>query len=342
MTQQPILVAVAHPVVHPEAMHVAAATGRPIIDTNDPRDIARHIERCAAVLVCATVSQSLPPTMRGRVFLVCPDPGPPDWKAAVQCHAEQAFVLPAQAPELLQALGRDDPAVVQGTAVGVFPAVGGAGASVLAAAIARVAASYVSTAVIDADPYSGGLDLVFGLEESPGVRWGDMNLADGDLAGNIFAALPATSDGIRVLSAARTNVAAVESDITPHLGTALTSIRNVAELTIVDCTPATVAELAPVLDLVVMVVPAQVRPAAAATACAARLKAQHTELATIVRHIQWSGLEADDIERLTGVPILAELATIARLPKALDMQGLPARLPRPLQRAATAVLEELR
>lgn len=342
MTQQPILVAVAHPVLHPEAMHVAAATGRPIIDTNDPRDIARHIDRCAAALVCDTVSQSLPQHARGRVFLVCPDPGPPDWKAAVQCHAEQAFVLPAQAPELLQALGRDDPVLDQGTAIGIFPAAGGAGASVLAAAIARVAAQYVTTAVIDADPHSGGLDLVFGIEDASGVRWGDVNLAAGNLSGELFAALPATDDGIRVLSVARTNVAASRGDHVEHLGAALTSIRSAAELTIVDCTPATVLQLAPALDLVVMVVPAQVRPTAAAIACAAQVRAQHTDIAAIVRHIHWSGLDSGDIERMSGVPVIAEVGTVSRLPKALDMQGMPMRLPRPLIKAANAVLEELR
>lgn len=212
----------------------------------------------------------------------------------------------------------------------------------LAAAIARVAAQYVTTAVIDADPHSGGLDLVFGIEDASGVRWGDVNLAAGNLSGELFAALPATDDGIRVLSVARTNVAASRGDHVEHLGAALTSIRSAAELTIVDCTPATVLQLAPALDLVVMVVPAQVRPTAAAIACAAQVRAQHTDIAAIVRHIHWSGLDSGDIERMSGVPVIAEVGTVSRLPKALDMQGMPMRLPRPLIKAANAVLEELR
>ncbi|WJZ01480.1 septum site-determining protein Ssd [Corynebacterium freiburgense] len=342
MSNKPILVAVADPVLHPEAMHIAAATGRPIVDTCDPREIPRHLDRCAAVLVCAKVAHAIPKSTRARVFLVSPDPGPPDWKMAVVCQAEQAFLLPAQAPELLQTLGREDGAVDAGTVIGFVPAVGGAGASVLAAAVARIAAEYVSTVVIDADPESGGLDLVFGVEDVPGARWGDMQLGAHDIASNLLAALPATKDGIRVLSAARSNIVSVGSDSSEQYTAAITTFRGIAELTIVDCSPATIVELAPLLDLVVLVVPAQVRPTAAAARCAAQLKAKHVDIVAIGRHIQWSGLEPQDIERISGVPVLAELGTISRLPKLLDMQGLPMRIPRPMRQAAQAVLEVLR
>ena len=53
MTSTFILVAVSDPVIHPEATHVAAATGHDVIDTIDPREITRLLPRAHAVLVDA-------------------------------------------------------------------------------------------------------------------------------------------------------------------------------------------------------------------------------------------------------------------------------------------------
>jgi len=57
MTTTPtILVSVTDPVLHPEAINIAAATGMDIIDTSDPRDIVRHAPKAAAILVDATTA----------------------------------------------------------------------------------------------------------------------------------------------------------------------------------------------------------------------------------------------------------------------------------------------
>ena len=42
MSSTYILVAVGDPVIHPEATHVAAATGHGVVDTVDPREITRR------------------------------------------------------------------------------------------------------------------------------------------------------------------------------------------------------------------------------------------------------------------------------------------------------------
>ena len=57
MTTTPtILVSITDPVLHPEAINIAAATGMDIIDTSDPRDIVRHAPKAAAILVDATTA----------------------------------------------------------------------------------------------------------------------------------------------------------------------------------------------------------------------------------------------------------------------------------------------
>lgn len=47
----PVVAAVGDALLHPEAMHLAAVTGRPVIDVREPAETARHIARAFAVLI---------------------------------------------------------------------------------------------------------------------------------------------------------------------------------------------------------------------------------------------------------------------------------------------------
>jgi MinD-like ATPase involved in chromosome partitioning or flagellar assembly len=59
-----------------------------------------------------------------------------------------------------------------GQIIAVMPASGGVGATSLAAAIAvRAAAAQRTVVAVDLDPWSGGLDVTFGVEQEPGWRW---------------------------------------------------------------------------------------------------------------------------------------------------------------------------
>ena len=107
--QEAIVVAVEDPVLHPEAMHVAAATGRPVVETCVPAEVVRASRSASAVLVDAATAAVFTHERRDRVFFLGLDPGPVDWRRAMECHAEHAFLLPAQAPELLAMLGRAAP-----------------------------------------------------------------------------------------------------------------------------------------------------------------------------------------------------------------------------------------
>ena len=96
--QEAIVVAVEDPVLHPEAMHVAAATGRPVVETCVPAEVVRASRSASAVLVDAVTAAVFTHERRDRVFFLGLDPGPVDWRRAMECHAEHAFLLPAQAP----------------------------------------------------------------------------------------------------------------------------------------------------------------------------------------------------------------------------------------------------
>ena len=357
-----ILVAVGDPVIHPEAMHVAAATGHAVVDTVDPRDITRHLPRADAVLVDAeTAGHVATLGRRPRLYFLAADPGPVDWRAAMTCHAEQALVLPAQAAELLAELGHvSDPpgasggadarsATTPGTVIALTGACGGAGTSTLAAAVARTAAHdrLGPVTLVDGVGNSGGLDLLLGIEDDAGARWPDLRLGEGAVPGaDLRAALPATGDGIAVLAAARSTVADPFRLGPQAVSTVLGSLRSSPGLTVVDLPPEGLLQESgeAVLDAcgqVVLLAPAEVRAAAAAASLVARLVRSRTPVAVVARHRGWSGLSVADLERITHAEVIAELGTVTRLSRATELGGLPASLPRPLLTAARAVLAEV-
>ncbi|WP_050347688.1 hypothetical protein [Arsenicicoccus sp. oral taxon 190] len=88
--------------------------------------------------------------------------------------------------------------------IGVQGASGGLGASSLVSALAvRAAQSGRSVVCVDHRESGGGLDVVLGVEQRPGLRWPDLQRARGRLdAGELVPALPGQR-GVRVVTADR-------------------------------------------------------------------------------------------------------------------------------------------
>ena len=394
----PILIAVGDALLHPEATHLAAATGRPIIDSQGPGDLVRHYPRAFAVLIDAACAPDLAPLpRRDGVFLVRSEaslgmseemsegtseetsksvskatgglPAPSAGEAAGMVEGvADAFVLPAQAAELLKALGRlalaagpdqrqqrfasasghrraeparrgSDTFAAVGTVLSFVGATGGAGTSTLAAAVARAASPDTHPVVVDAHRYSGGLDLLFGVEEEVGARWGDIDIGEGRVdRAQLRQALPRTSDGIAVLTGARTTVVAVAGRPggLPADVDRVTTVLGAGGLTVVDAPPDALPNRC---DHAFIVVPAEVRAAAAAALISAECRAANTPVSLVLRHRGWSGLSAEEVERVAGADVVAEVKHLPRLVRETEVAGLPKRLPRPLVTAAEAVLE---
>lgn len=366
-SNQMILLAVEDPVLHPEALHVAAATGRQVVESTDPVDVLRHRHRVSAVLVDTATARSLLPAAadnstgtasggqgRGRIFLLGADPGPTDWKLAMQIHADQAFLLPAQTAELLAALGRQDTPVESrdqgvGTTIGVLGAVGGVGASTLAVVLAKMLAKRNGhrrgTVLLDAVPCSGGIDLLLGIEDTRGARWPDLGFRRGSIhVPDVLAALPATAEGIRVLSTARSTVADTAVLDGAELAAALDCLRAAdppLDL-IVDLHPGELLDAAlDHLDHLVLLIPAEVRAVAAAVARRLDPRLHRVPLSVVLRHRGWSGLDAAEVEEILGAEVTAELGSVSRLARNTEMRGLDGAPPRSLATVAEAVLADL-
>ncbi|AWB83227.1 septum site-determining protein Ssd [Corynebacterium liangguodongii] len=338
-SQPPILVAISDAALHTEAVHLAAATGRQVIDAAaeaHPAALARHADTAYAILIDA--ASSAPRRPRPGVFLVAGSVETIDAELAVCPQAQEGFVLPEQAAGLLRALGSLAQPPQVGRVLSVVGTAGGAGASTLGACLCRSAAADREPALVDAHRYSGGIDLLLGIEAAVGARWGEIVIGEGTIErAGLRHALPSTPDRIAVLTSSRTTINdpfVLDAGMLERAAEAL----GADGLTVVDCPVSLVPQRS---DVAVLVVPAEVRAAASAARIASELAAKSLDVALVVRRRAWSGLSTAEVERVAKEPVVAELPEIAGLTRQVETAGLPIRLPRPLARAAEAVLAEV-
>ena len=363
----PIVVAVDDALLHPEAMHLAAVTGRLVIDVRDPAETARHIARGFAVLIDDTFLAALAPSSEADalahpgMFRIC---GNADAEAEAGTGkasegsglVRDSFMLPAEAASLLKALGELEqrsphrnggPALPgSGVVLTFVGAAGGAGTSTLAGAVARTLAGKVATGsgagldpvLVDGHRYSGGLDLLLGVEDSVGARWGDIQIGDGNVdRGTFVRALPRTSDGIAVLTHSRSTLPAPIEDVStePAALERAVAVLGGGGVTVVDAPPGRHMVRS---DHTFIVTPAEVRAAASAALIAAECRAKSVPASVVLRHRAWSGMTVEEVQHVTKTEVIAEVPTVRSLTKDTEIFGLPARLPRGLRVATESII----
>lgn len=341
-----VLIAVGNDMLHPEAMHLAAATGLPLHDVSQHKAPAEHIRQALAhgniVLVDAHFAHHIDTPSRASSHCFFLHSG----LAAQEEGFAHSFVIPEQAGQLLRAIGqvRSRPVPAPsggggslGRVIGVVGAAGGVGASVLAASISRCAAARdISASLVDAHPHSGGLDLLLGAEEHVGARWGDIVVGEGVVEReDVRRALPRTAEEVAVMTFPRSKVAHQ-----PAIGAqqvhALVAALRTAGVTVVDAP----FELLPdTCDAVIIVVPPLLRAVSAAAQLVARCEAAGMQHCLVLREAVWAGLSADEVAAVTGSRVIATLPEIRSLTKSVETRGLTGRLPRALAQVGNAVLE---
>ena len=249
------------------------------------------------------------------------------WQLGVEVGAEHVVFLPDGEQWLVEMLAESvEPVRFAGEVVAVVGGRGGSGATTLAAALAVTAARVGRrTLLVDADPLGGGIDLVFGGESDPGVRWPDLGGTRGRVPGSaLTGALPRMSD-LSVLSWDRSDVLRVPCEA---METVLEAGRRSCELVVVDL-PRTLDDAGRIVlslaSQVLLVVPAEVRAAAAATRVATQLAPLCADLRLVVRGPSPSGLGADEIARALGLPLVGYLKPEPHVELALERGEPPAR-----------------
>jgi secretion/DNA translocation related CpaE-like protein len=339
-----ILALVGDPALRDDVDRVAAAAGLPVVHASDPSSRKVWTAAVAVLLDVAAATRCAERALPRRghvVLLVRSEPQASDFRAAIAVGAQHVIKLPAHDGKLMVELSDAAEASRdvgrRGAVVGVIAGRGGAGASVFATALAQTAPDAL---LIDADPWSGGIDLILGSESESGLRWPDLALQGGRLSyTSLRDALPQRR-GVSVLSGGRTG-----SDIDAAPLAAVIDAGSRAGATVICDLPrrstGAVETVLDAADLVVVLAPADVRSCAAAAAIAPWLSAVNANAGVVVRGPSPGGLRSADVAKIVGLPLLAAMRAQPGVADALESGGLRLRRRSPLAAAARRVLAVL-
>jgi secretion/DNA translocation related CpaE-like protein len=285
---------------------------------------------------------------RPGVYLVCSQPpSQAVWPQAVALGLERVVELPAAEQWLAGALAdlAEGPPSPDGRVIALLGGRGGAGASVFAAAVGQaVLSSGGQGLLIDCDPLGGGLDLTLGTESVEGPRWPELHLTGGRVAASaLHSALPG-----RTAKHGRLTVLSCDRDgrgPEPDAVAAVVEAGRRAGETVVCDLPRHLTDTACAAldraDLVVLIVPAEVRATVAAKRVAHRVAERGVQLAMVARAPGPTGLSGKEVAAAVGLPLLTSMRSEPGLATALDRGHFPEGPRGPLARAARAVLAAL-
>jgi secretion/DNA translocation related CpaE-like protein len=302
-----------------DLLRLAAAGGTEVHVAPDP-DEARG-RYATAPLVVLGVDQ-VPACLRARLprrpdlVLVSGESSSEDpWEHARSLGVGHVATLPAAEAWLVDRFAGCGERSAPARVVAVLGGRGGAGASVLAAGLALTAATAGQRVLlVDADPLGGGLDLVMGWEDDQGLRWPELTATGGRLDGlALVGALPGRGD-LALLSFDRRQL----PPASPEAMTAVLSAgRNTRDLVIVDV-PRHLAVALQTADEALLVVPAEVRAAAAAASVVAAAREHCARIRLVVRGPSPGGLTPEEIGQSLRLPLAGTLRPEAGLPATLE------------------------
>ncbi|MGO1509022.1 MAG: septum site-determining protein Ssd [Actinomycetales bacterium] len=208
--------------------------------------------------------------------------------------------------------------------IGVVGAHGGAGATMLAIALALVPVKAgLTTTLVDLDPAGGVAGLVAGLERDPGTRWADLGRQEGTLLPErLTTSLPAF-EHVRLLGGDLRGGADVTDPVVPR---AVRAVAQASEVVVLDLPRSVLTAGAPLvteLDHVVLVACAGLRGGAAAASAARALTAAGPEVSLVVRRRPGEDVLASDVAEATGLPLLAVVRHLRTLDAGVEHGLVP-------------------
>ncbi len=330
-----------------DLLRLAAAGGTEVDVAADPAAARVRYPHAPHVMIgadqaAACLRARLP--KRSRVIVVGREPAvDPAWEVAELLGAEHIAVLPTAEPWIVDRFAEQPSASGPGRILAVIGGRGGAGASILAGALAVTAVKGGRrTLLVDADPLGGGLDLVLGWERVDGLRWPALNEADGRVdPPALLAALPHRGDLV-LLSFARDELQPVPGEA---MAATLDAGRRARDVIVADL-PRRLDDAA-VLALqaaerALLVVPAELRATAAAARVVAQLTVHCENVSVVVRGPAPGRLRAREIAQALGLPLAGSLRPEPAMCEALERGEAPAADGRgPLAELCKRVIDDL-
>lgn len=227
--------------------------------------------------------------------------------------------------------------------VGVVGGSGGVGASVLSCAVAvRAAAAGRSALLVDGCRLSGGIDVLLGAEQEPGLRWPDLAAVRGELDGLELAHRLPAAEGVPILAFDRRRDVSLPSGAVQEVLEASIAVHDVVVVDLPAPDQPVFEQLAELADLVVLVCGRGVAELAAASAVAPLVMVQAEAVVLCVR-TAGRGIElADDVSEALELPLLGPLPDDPGIDTDL-VRGIPpgARGRGPVTDAADRILARL-
>ena len=336
------------PTLHDDVARLAAAAALRIEVVGTAEEALHRWTSAAVVLVgedlLAPLAERRPPS-RPEVHVLTLGAGDAVYRHALGIGAQGVVELPraeAWLADLLADLA--DGHVRQARTVAVVAGSGGAGASVLAAALAQVGARDRAVTLVDLDPGGGGADRLLGLDDHDGLRWDRLADTQGRLSSRALRdALPG-DEMLRVLTWDHRDAEAGPSDTVVR--EVVSAARRGSDLVVLDVPrdlerPGVTDALC-VADLVVVCARTSVLPVVAAGRVVSAVTGVGVPVGVVAR-TGIGSVDPLDVAETLGLPLLAEVATRRRVEELLDLGLGPAGSPwSPLTRAARDVLAALR
>ena len=313
-----------------ELLRLAAAAGVEVDVAPDPVAARPRWQAAPLVVVGDDQAESAAGQLgrRPQVILVGLDRADVSiWRRGVALGAEQVVYLPDVEHWLVERFAdAAEETSRDALVVGVMGGRGGAGASVLAVALAVTSARRgLGTTLIDLDPLGGGIDLLLGAEDCPGLRWPDFADTRGRLASAALRDALPERHGLTVLSWGRGHVVTIPP---PAVRAVVSAARRGGDAVVLDMPRRLDAATEEALELctcTLLVVPAEVRAVAAAARVALGLTAVTADVRVVVRGPSLSGLGAVEVSDALGLPVVAEMESEPHLDDRLDRGEPPAR-----------------
>lgn len=282
---------------------------------------------------------TLAPPRRTQVYVVADQQDDSAYRTALDLGAERVLSLSCDADWLTERLiDALDDGRARGRLVGVLGGSGGAGATTFACALGQLASRSGTAVVVDADPLGPGVDRVLGLDTTAGVRWSDLESTTGRLGARALREALPTQERLAALTWAAGRSSPLSMGV---LRECLSAARRGHDLVVVDLPRGTdplVTDVVSRCDVVALVVSPTVCGAASTTSTVARFE-QRSRWGLVVRG---RGLDPEELARVTGLPLLAEMADQRRVSESVDLGLGPLRSRRgPLARAAAQVLAQV-
>lgn len=345
VSEQAPLVLTDDDLLRSELLRLAAAAGTVPEVVRESAAALRCWATAPLVLVgadkAATMASTRPPRRPG-VHVVGTGPIADEvFRDALGCGAESVAELPASGTWLVELLTDVvDGAAAPGLLVGVVGGCGGAGATVLAAALARERSRHGRTLALDADILGPGLDRVLGMEGHNGVRWDALLQTTGRLGARSLRDSVPCAGRLGVLGWPAERPAALPPFAVREVLSAAVRGHDSVVVDLPRHPDPMGEELLARCDRVVLVCTLTVAGVAAATRVAARLPGAVP--AHLVTRGSAHGVAPEEVSRILRLPLAVAMRDQRGLDEAIDLGAGPGRSARgPLARAARTVSELL-